>query len=60
MNVKIETISVEDTDVIKPLWEELNKTQEHKSIFFADYYENFTFYERKQKIFKSIDTQFLV
>ena len=60
MNVKIETLSVEDIDIIKPLWEELNKTHEHKSIFFADYYKNFNFYKRKQNLFRSIDTQFLV
>ncbi|MFX1395209.1 MAG: GNAT family N-acetyltransferase [Promethearchaeota archaeon] len=60
MTINIERISISDIDLIKPLWEKLNNTHKQKSAYFSNYYSKFSFQERKQKLYKSPDTQFFI
>jgi len=60
MNINIEKISINDIDLIKPLWEKLNHIHKQKSQYFSNYYSQFSFQERKQKLNKSPDTQVFI
>ena len=60
MKINIETISINDINLIKPLWEKLNHLHKQKSKYFSKYYSQFSFQERKEKLIKSSDTQFFI
>lgn len=60
MKINIERISINDINLIKPLWEDLNHLHKQKSKYFSKYYSQFSFEERKEKLIKSPDTQFFI
>ena len=52
MNICIVEKDISEIDLIKPLWEQLNTLHNDKSVFFKSEYENFTFENRLESIYK--------
>jgi len=52
MNICIVEKSINELELIKPLWEKLNSVHFDKSIYFKSKYENFTFEKRTKSIYE--------
>jgi len=52
MNIYIIEKSIEEIELIKPLWDQLNCVHLEKSIYFKNKFENFTFNKRVKSIYE--------
>lgn len=55
MSIELIEEDLKDIEIIKPLWEQLNKIHFEKSVYFKEKYKNFTFEKRMRPILKRTD-----
>jgi diamine N-acetyltransferase len=60
MNYQIRNIKKSDIELIKPLWEKLNRMHLEDSRYFKDHFRNFTFEKRKEKFNEMDDKNMLI